>query len=207
MTSIICYICQTKCYFYQQNIEMIKSKHTKRPVIELIRMLGRKVQSIESIEITLSEESTSLCYECLDKIDVYDLAKSTVEGIESEMHRYLSRDNLTVRRTYDRIKVNQRETRRRIKEEHEEQLEIPTFDSDSVKDDSIQNADDDLAEEDFTQDEESQDDSDDDAVEDVISGVEDSTECKVNHKETYVICICLTFPMFLDHEARAEIPM
>lgn len=97
MTPLNCFICQTKCYFYQKNLNSIKTKHSKRPVTVFIRILSSKVSTAAfskiGFEKSLSLESTALCYECLDKIDVYDLARSTVQDIENQMCKHLLRIN------------------------------------------------------------------------------------------------------------------
>lgn len=90
MRPLICYVCQTKCFFYQQNIKNIKSKHSNRPVIRFIEIFAKNVNLNRS---TLESETSCLCYECIDKIDVYDLAKSTIDEIENEMQNHLTRGN------------------------------------------------------------------------------------------------------------------
>lgn len=90
MKPVNCFICQTKSFFYQQNLKNIKTKHSKRPVIEFFEKLASNIPSSKSIGVKLRSDETCVCYECLDKIDVYDLAKSTVHKIEIEFERYLS---------------------------------------------------------------------------------------------------------------------
>lgn len=93
MKPVNCFICQTKSFFYQQNLRNIKTKHSKRPVTEFIEKLASNIPSSHSIGVKMRSDDTCVCYECLDKIDVYDLAKSTVNKLEIEFERYLSNEN------------------------------------------------------------------------------------------------------------------
>lgn len=93
MKPLICLICQTKCFFYQQNLKSVLSKHSRRPVTDFIQIFAQNSRSRRSIEKDIQSSLTCVCYECLDKIDVYDLAKSTVNKLEREMQQYLLRGN------------------------------------------------------------------------------------------------------------------
>lgn len=92
MEPVTCFVCQTQSFFYYSNILNIKSRHTKRPIIEFIKSF------IEISSISFNDDLTSatncICYECFDKINVYDLAKSTVEQIQKEMYHLLGRIKL-----------------------------------------------------------------------------------------------------------------
>lgn len=61
--------------------------------MEFIKMFARMLPTVRIVQENHSE-SDCLCYECIDKIDVYDLAKSTVDEIEGEMQKYLMRGKL-----------------------------------------------------------------------------------------------------------------
>lgn len=67
----------------------IKTKHSKRPMIDYIKIIARN----KAIVGKPTTDSASACYECLDKIDVYDLARATVEKIENELAEYLAQSN------------------------------------------------------------------------------------------------------------------
>lgn len=86
MKQSICLVCHSKCFFYYQNIDTINSKHSKRPIKDmLIDIVGEnQLQSN-------NEHDNSLCYECFDRINVYDLAKSTVESIVRDFKSHFSR--------------------------------------------------------------------------------------------------------------------
>lgn len=104
MKPLICLICQTKCFFYQQNIKSVLSKHSRCPVTDFIQIFAQDSGSSKTIEKELQSDLTCVCYECLDKIDVYDLAKSTVVKLEREMQQYFSRGNSVVK-TYTGSKL------------------------------------------------------------------------------------------------------
>lgn len=92
MKPVICFICQTKCFFYYSNINSLKSKHTKRSIVEFIRIFVDDPSKFDENEFSLSSDKDDdyICYECMDKINVYDLAKSTAERIQAEMHKLLN---------------------------------------------------------------------------------------------------------------------
>lgn len=115
MRPLICYVCQTKCFFYQQNIKNIKSKHSNRPVIQFIEIFAKNVNLNRS---TLESETSCLCYECIDKIDVYDLAKSTITEIENEMQNHLTRGN--------GLKIESPSNSKRINQSSHKPKAIPT---------------------------------------------------------------------------------
>lgn len=81
MKESICLICNSKCFFYYQNIDTITSKHSKKPIKDILTDILGKSQSQSNI-------LDSLCYECFDRINVYDLAKSTVENIIRDFRSY-----------------------------------------------------------------------------------------------------------------------
>lgn len=81
MKESICLICNSKCFFYYQNIGTITSKHSKKPIKDILTDILGKSQS-------QSNKLDSLCYECFDRINVYDLAKSTVENIIRDFRSY-----------------------------------------------------------------------------------------------------------------------
>lgn len=101
MKPLICFICQTKCFFYEQNLKTVRTKHSKRLVIDFIRKLANN----KTIEAELNSDASCACSECLDKLDVYDLAKSTVDKIELEFGKYLSREQSTIKSLENGLKT------------------------------------------------------------------------------------------------------
>lgn len=84
MNESVCLICHSKCFFYYQNIDTITSKQSKKPIKDILTDILGKSQP-------QSNKLDSLCYECFDKINVYDWAKLTVDNIIRDFRSYSNR--------------------------------------------------------------------------------------------------------------------
>lgn len=172
MKPVNCFICQTKSSFYQQTLKNIRTKHSKRPVVEFIEDLSQKYHSNDSIKVALRLDDTCVCYECLDKIDVYDLAISTVRKIEREFEEYFEKSNHSAN---TRIK-NENVGKSSNSEQHDANQSNNECDQNTIE---MWDKEDTMSEMDFNNDDDNNKDSSDENTEiDVNMYI---TDCKVCH--------------------------
>lgn len=83
-----CFICNSVSVFYSRNLFKIKSKHSQTRLCDFIaKILGHLPTNDESNAIDSDENF--VCFECLSKIDDYDLACETAKKAESELRELL----------------------------------------------------------------------------------------------------------------------
>lgn len=156
MKPSICSICQTNCFFYEKNLKNVKTKNSKRPVTDFIQLIIQKTTPTRSIELKWQSGSTCACYECLDKIDVYDLAKSTLDKIENEFGKYFSQGNIVTKTRQSKRNAGISSNSRY--DEAEQLVEIDQFGNESQPESQeISEKDESMNSFDFDQDDESSD--------------------------------------------------
>lgn len=72
---MICYVCNQETELWCQNFTAIESQHTKMLISELIRRFLGDFQSLRNID----DESNCICWQCLDRVNEWDLAYKTAD--------------------------------------------------------------------------------------------------------------------------------
>lgn len=108
---VSCIVCNSETKLYEQNIGELMSQHSETRLCDLIqRCLGTS-----NIRRNIDDESHCLCicYDCVSKLNEYDLAYVTAERVAYELQQMLLQtDQLYVDNENDALKANRIETRR-----------------------------------------------------------------------------------------------
>lgn len=81
-----CFVCNITSVFYVRNLMNAKSQHSETRLCEFIaKFLGE----FQSNRLDNSLDDTLICFQCLNKIDEYDLACVTAQRIEKELREVL----------------------------------------------------------------------------------------------------------------------
>lgn len=83
-----CYICNKSSEFYYRNLHETKSKHSKTRILDfIVKWLGDN-QSVRTNAINTADDSKddhSICGDCLNQINEYDLMSVTAERIDRKL--------------------------------------------------------------------------------------------------------------------------
>lgn len=100
MNLSICHICGTSTAHYRRDITLLRSKHSKTLICDVLKnLLGTDLCANDTF--FLSNMNSIACGDCLAKIDEYDLALMTVKRVENELREIFIRKSFARKKSCD----------------------------------------------------------------------------------------------------------
>lgn len=104
-TLLKCYICDTGINRrIQTSIFDIKSRHSKKPIAELLKRFQKVGQRIQARD---GSKTCALCDECIRKINAYDEACQLAERVEKQLKEMIARTEERYQKGNDPIEITE----------------------------------------------------------------------------------------------------